>query len=1246
MGETSEVVPVRVAFITLDNHLAGAMARAGAALRRDWPGLDLSLHAATEFAARPQALERARSAIASADIVIVALLFLEEHIALIRPALEARREACDAMVCLMSAASVNRLTRMGALRMDAPESPVMAFLKRLRGKGRPEAAGAAQMAMLRRLPKLLRFVPGKAQDVRAYFLAMLAFVSATPDNLVGMVRALVARYGQGPRAALRAGVRERAPDAPPDLGLYHPGLPGRMTETAAALPRPAGPRGTVGLLLMRSPVLAGDTAHYDAVIAALEARGLAVLPAFASGLDQRPAIDAFFRDADGRPRVDTVVSLAGFSLVGGPAYNDADAAVRALESLDVPAIAAHALEFETLEAWGRSGQGLSPIESTMMVAIPELDGTTVPSVFAGRSDGAGQACAGCPRGCVFAPNGEAVPMHPCPERVERLADRVDRLVALRAKPPERRRVAVVLYNFPPNAGATGSAAYLAVYESLWNTLTAMAARGYRIALPEGGPEGLRRHLLGGNAADFGTEANVAVRVAADDHVRREPFLAQIEAQWGAAPGRVQADARSLFVLGQRMGDVFVGFQPPIGVEGDPMRLLFERDCTPNHAFSAFYRFIREDFAADAVLHFGMHGALEFMPGKQVGLSGACWPERLIGDLPNVYLYAANNPSEGAIARRRSGATLVSHLTPPVVQAGLYRGLADLRASIDRWRVLAPDAAAERAGLAPLIHAQAAALDLVPAEPEWGAADGSQVDALVLRLREIETALIPDGLHVVGGAMAPERLHGLLQAVCAARGMEPAGVALEAVMAGRPDAAALSGLPAGEDRDALVADLHHVVRSVSVDHEIPALLRALDGRYVPPVPGGDLMRGTVILPTGRNITGFDPFRIPSAHARRQGAAHADLLLARHAALGHDTPRIAAVVLWGTDNLKTEGVPISIALALLGAEPRFDEYGRLAGARLLPLEALGRARVDVLATPSGIFRDLLPLHMKMLAEAAWLAARADEPEALNPVRANARWLRESFGLDENTAALRVFSHDNGAYGVNVNQLIDAGTWDEVDDLADQYETRTSFAHDRHGAIVRARDVMRALMQRVDLSYQSLDSVELGITTIDHYVDMLGAVATAVERVRGSAAPVYVGDATQGAARVRTIAEQVAFETRTRTLNPRWFEGQLRHGYEGVRQIEAQVTNTLGWSATTAAVAPWVYDGIARTFVLDEAMRRRLAELNPKASLRLANRLLEAERRRFWAPDADMLDALRRAADDIEDTLEDVPQPVRQT
>uniref|UniRef100_UPI0032B206C1 cobaltochelatase subunit CobN n=1 Tax=uncultured Aquincola sp. TaxID=886556 RepID=UPI0032B206C1 len=426
-------------------------------------------------------------------------------------------------------------------------------------------------------------------------------------------------------------------------------------------------------------------------------------------------------------------------------------------------------------------------------------------------------------------------------------------------------------------------------------------------------------------------------------------------------------------------------------------------------------------------------------------------------------------------------------------------------------------------------------------------------------------------------------------------------------------------------------------------------RALDGRFVRPAPGGDLLRTPAVLPTGRNLHGFDPFRIPSAFAVKDGTQQAQRLLDRYTADGHALPESIAMVLWGTDNLKTEGAPIAQALALMGAAPRFDGYGRIAGATLLPLAALGRPRIDVVITLSGIFRDLMPLQIKLLAEAAWLCAQADEAPEHNFIRKHALAYQQAHGCTLETAALRVYGNAEGTYGANVNHLVDSSGWQQEDELAECYARRKGFAYGRNGRPQLQAALLNSVLADVQLTYQNLDSVELGVTTVDTYFDTLGGITGAVKRARrqrGDASeaspPVYIGDQTRGDGTVRTLAEQVALETRTRMLNPKWYEGMLQHGYEGVRQIEAHVTNTLGWSATTGQVQPWVYQQLTETFLLDPVMRDRLARLNPTASSRVANRLLEASQRAYWRPDADTLAALQRASDELEDRLEGVWEP----
>ena len=1164
--------------VTLDAHAAGPAARVETRLAAEFPGLTVSVHAAAEWAENPEALTDAKEAVAKADIVVANLLFIEEHIKAILPELEEASDRADAFIGVIADSQIVRLTKMGELDMSKPASAAMRLMKKLRGSAKPSgASGEKQMKLLRRLPRILKFIPGKAQDLRAWFLTMQYWLGGSDDNVEQMIRFLLSRYAIGQDWA-SSGAKD--PIDYPDVGLYHPDLPARITTDVAELPKPAKPVATVGLLMMRSYVLASDTAHYDAVIRAFEAKGVACIPAFAGGLDGRPAIDTYFKGS-----IDALVSLTGFSLVGGPAYNDSTAAVEALRDLDVPYIAAHPLEFQSLGQWATSDGGLGPIETTMLIALPEIDGATNPTVFAGRHAEGG--CKGCQHLCEC--KSATKEMAACKERVTSLVEKTTRLAQLRRKANAKKKVGIVLFGFPPNAGAIGTAAYLSVFESLFNTLNRLKQEGYDVDVPES-VDALRDEILKGNSDTYGQEANVAAHVDADTIVTSTPPLAAIEEVWGPAPGRIQSDGRGVFVLGQHFGNVFVGVQPTFGYEGDPMRLLFEKGFAPTHAFTQFYLWLRNTYQADVLLHFGMHGALEFMPGKQAGMGARDWPDRLIGELPNVYLYASNNPSEATLAKRRSNAVTVTHLTPPLAASGLYKGLLELKDSLTRWRALAPDAP-EKNDLSDLIADQAAAVDL----------DGDDPDTLWLKLLETEDALIPDGLHVIGQKPTQDAIAHHLDS-----------------LADQSD----------ETRE-------KAKEALEQDSELGGLMKALSARFIEPVPGGDLIRSPEILPTGRNIHAFDPFRMPTAFALADGRAQADRLLETHATL----PRSVALVLWGSDNIKTDGGPIAQALALMGATPRFDSYGRLCGADLIPLKDLGRPRIDVVMTLSGIFRDLLPLQTRMLAEAAWKAATADEPLEHNFIRAHALAYAEKMGCDMETAALRVFSNAQGAYGSNVNALVDSSAFGDEDELADAYEARKSFAYGRDGKSSKNAALLQQTLKDVEVAYQNLESVELGVTSVDHYFDTLGGISRAVKRARGAEAPVYIGDQTRGTGKVRTLKDQIALETRSRSLNPKFYESLLKHGHEGVRQIEAHVTNTVGWSATTGAVDEWVYQRISETFVLDEDMRKRLADLNPQASVRMANRLLEASDRNYWQPDDETLAALQGAADDLEDRMEGI-------
>jgi magnesium chelatase subunit H len=1321
---------MRFIFLTMDGNHAGALREAAALLRRDQSvQLSLGLYDACKLRTDKDWRQLAED-VAGADFVFGSMLFGEEFV---RP-LERVLVETDCPICVITSnPSLIYRTRLGKFvlkkRSEEQEGgPLMQWARKFRPK-KGHGEGQRQLAMLRNLGKILKHIPGKARDLHTYIAVHQYWLHCSPENLRRMFCLLIDRYVPGYHGKLP----QQEPIEYPDAALLHPdadapfadvasyerwrsGVRGqgsgvrRFTRPPTPDPRPLG---TVGLLSLRTVALSGNTAHLDALFRALEARGLEVRMAYASGLDFRPAIEQFFVEKDERRKtnderrngvepsssvvrpsssVDVLLNGAGFSLVGGMAESRPAEAVATLDALDVGYLDMIPLSFQRVEEWQRDDSGLSPIQMAMNIAVPELDAAAEPLVFGGTT----------------AESDKFIALH---DQIDRAADRIARRVRLRRTPNADKKIAVALFNFPPNLGNAGTAAYLDVFVSLHRLMNELKAQGYDIDVPPT-PEGLRLAVVEGNAQIYGTDGNVGAWLDVAEYRKRFPDYADIEPFWGLAPGELLNDGKRFFILGAQFGKLFVGIQPSFGYERDPMRLLMAKDAAPHHGFAAFYTWIDQVFGADAVIHFGTHGALEFMPGKQAGLSSRCWPTRLLGSLPNFYYYSVNNPSEGTIAKRRGAATLVSYMVPPLQQAGLYKGLRLLKDSLDTYRTrpspeLLEDirVQAERLG----IGVQGSGFRESDSDPRPLTPD-PYVAALAHELIIVEQRMIPMGLHVLGETPSAEELADMLALVATfyrlpadsghrgtapqteaplphiiARGLgcdyDTVRARLKTDRAAQAQWEAIDRIlreamrlfvtttddrrPTNGDRrttddgrwsvverylhdtarikpgslNALWAYLGDLLEKMTDEQELRGLTRALEGGYIPPSPGNDVVRNPAVVPTGRNIHGLDPFRVPTPAAQQAGEQLMLELVERLTREQGGMPETVAMVLWGTDNLKSDGEGVAQVLALLGARVVIDELGQVSDVALIPLAELKRPRIDVVVTVSGIFRDLLHLQMGLLDKAAKLAAAADEPVEFNFVRKHALAQAAELNIPLDEAATRVFANAPGSYGANVNHLVESSTWDDDGQLAEAFMGRKSFAYGPRGTWRDARQVMEKALATVDATFQNIDSFELGISDIDHYYEYLGGVTKSVEKLRGSRPPVLVAEALATNGRLSTLEQMVRLESRAKLLNPKWFEAMLKHGYEGVREIETRVGNTYGWSATANAVEGWVYQGVAETFLLDEEMRERLAQLNPHATASVARRLLEANNRGFWDADEATLDALRQVYADLEDRLEGV-------
>jgi magnesium chelatase subunit H len=533
---------------------------------------------------------------------------------------------------------------------------------------------------------------------------------------------------------------------------------------------------------------------------------------------------------------------------------------------------------------------------------------------------------------------------------------------------------------------------------------------------------------------------------------------------------------------------------------------------------------------------------------------------------------------------------------------------------------------------------------------------AKVFALYEQLVEIEQRLIPTGLHVFGRPSSAGEKTDLLKMIASfdrpetgARALpeELLDAAVREFMANGTDAVVAflerKGLSAETTRPVFTL-LETVSTKLQTNNEIDSLVRALRGEFIEPGPGADIIQNPDILPTGRNTHAINPYSVPSAAAYARSETVANSLLARYQNENGRYPEAMALVLWGLDNIKTQGEGVAQALWLLGTRPVRDALNRTTSVEAIPLAELGRPRIDVVMTVSGIFRDLFSPTVQLLDKAVRLVAQLDEPLELNYVRKHVLLQVEQDRCDADDAAVRVFSNAPGNYGTNVNFMVMDSQWEREETLGDLFVTRKCFAYgrDSKGRAIEGREARVAMdraLSRVEATYQNIDTFEIGLTDVDHYFEYLGGVSKAVEKRAKARPAIYLSDSLSREVKIRSLEETVRLETRAKTLNPKWYEGMLKHGFRGVAEIENHVSNTFGWSATADAVDDWVYTEVANTFLFDEQMLERLRDLNPHSAHSLAQRLLEANGRGYWEVDEAVLAKLRDISSSLEDQLEGV-------
>ncbi len=1068
--------------------------------------------------------------------------------------------------------------------------------------------------------------------------AELASLSTVPAGIAAEVHRYLAAGGPGnleqclrfvADTVLLGGFGFEPPAPLPMSGVFEP----------ATTPRRPG-RPLVGVVFYRAHLVAGNTTFVEDLAAAVDEAGgdcLAVhCYSLRPGPDGRvPALE-LCRQRGVDVLVTTVLAMGGATPAGAD-----DWSVPQLAELGVPVLQAPSCN-RSREEWQADEAGLSPLDVAMGVAIPEFDGRIVGPAFAFKEevdDGGGLGVS------VTATRAD-------PERVGRVARTALRLACLRHRPNHEKRVAVVLSAYPTKRSRLGNAVGLDSPASAVRLLHALRDAGYRVdRIPADGDalmaELADRLTYETPALTTGQADQAAGRMPASTYVEWFAGLpadarALVESVWGPAPGEVYVHDGDLCFPGLDLGHVLVTVQPPRGFGTDPIATYHAPDVPPPHHYLAFYRWLDEIWGADAALHLGKHGTLEWLPGKATALSASCFPDAALGDLPLVYPFIVNDPGEGTQAKRRAHAVVVDHLIPPMTRAETYDDLARLEQLLDAY---AQAQAMDPAKL-PILRRQVWDL-LVEAEihRDLGLGAGGEpgedefadlvlhVDGYLCALKD---AQIRGGLHVLGRAPEGEALVDLVLAVTRLpQGPAPSlratvatelGVelaaggrrevdAVEAECRARVEALAAAGWAveaAGGDPTLRWVAERLVPALGRTSDEIGSVLAALDGRYVAAGPSGSPTRGGAhVLPTGRNFYSVDPKALPSAASWEVGQKLADALVRRHVEERGAPPRTVGIVLWGTAAMRTGGDDAAQALALLGVRPVWEpESRRVVGLEPVPLAELGRPRVDVTLRISGFFRDAFPHLVALLDDAvALVAALEGESADDNPVRA------------AGAADPRVFGPPPGGYGSGILPVLEKGSWRTDADLAEVYLAWSGFSYRRGAMGEPAAPAMRRRFAAIEVAVKNQDNREHDIFDSDDYLQDHGGMVAAVKALTGRAPLAFFGDsADPSAPRVRALAEEAARVVRSRVLNPRWIEAMRRHGYKGAFELAATVDYLFGYDATTGVVEDWMYERVTDAYVADPAMRDFFARSNPWALRSIAERLLEAGRRGLWSQPSD--------------------------
>ncbi|MHA1357332.1 MAG: magnesium chelatase subunit H [Candidatus Helarchaeota archaeon] len=1116
--------------------------------------------------------------------------------------------------------------------------------------------------IIKKVGTILRF--GALKHGRNWAIIIDYWNYGGQENIKNLLLFITKNYGNYVK------IKVKPPIKIPEIGIYHPKV-GISTDLKQFISEYHldDKKQTVGVLFFRNTFFEQSKPIVNKLIQSFEPT-TNVIPVFASCDATNPKAFKKFFFKDDRPLINALMKVQCHRFYG-PLGEDPKIMLNIIEKLKCPMFISTPTYLRELSKWEQSNTGLMPVEVVVNIMRPELDGCIEPIMIGGIVD------SGLSKELNTKIQGLAV----IDDRVQRSTSRVKNWLKLQNLSNPQKKIAIILYNYPPGDDNLGNASYLDTFESIEKLLKILKEYGYTVNIPD---KKIIDIFLGRNLVNSsywspkekfrGISISSKMYSSWFNTLSRE-IKTDIRKEWGDLPGNVMVRADELLIPGIILGNIFIGLQPSRGVHENPEKAYHDKALPPHHQYIAFYKWLEDEFKADAVIHVGTHGTLEFLKGKEVGLSKHCFPDILIGNLPNIYIYWVTNTSEATIAKRRSYSVIVNHSTPPFTTSELYEELRELEDLVEEYgeaRILNP--AKTKLVLTQALE-KARELNF----------EVESMEELHRTLSDIKRSIIPKGLHILGEQYSPDDLieyvtyvmrydrevSSLHRILAEAKGLDyddllqnpsksidnkPYSKILgeiedevreivSKILKNPQDQTICSKIPEPFIGEFMKSTdfISKLLENIECSDEIGGLLRALNGEWVSPNIGGDPIRSPEAFPTGSNMYGFDARLVPSIAAYKRGVEIADKSLQHYLKIHGKYPETVGVVLWGFETMKTRGETIGQILHYLGVRPVRKRGPWITDLELIPLEELKRPRIDVVVTICGIFRDTFPNLIILLDKAFKLVSTLDESSKDNYLKNHTLTILEKLKAAntpkaESLATLRMFGPSSGEYATSVRALIETANWEGEEQLGQAYFDSMQHAYGENLNARISPEILTDLLKKVDMTLQIRDTNEFEITDLDHYYEFFGGLSKAVESIKGDKPEMVISDTTKEIIQIDDVKRFIDRGVRTRVLNPKWIDEMLKHDYHGAQKISDRVEYVLGLAATTNKVDNWVWSDIAARYIFDEEMLKRLRENNPYAVHKIIKRLYEANKRGYWDTTEEELEKLKRASLQVEGWIEE--------